>query len=66
MRNPFAMECGEFKVSYKQDMALYRNVRVRRRVLLVIAFFILYPLLVNNYYISLATMAAMASIGRSV
>jgi len=63
MRNPFAMECGNFKVNYKQDMAIYKNVRVRRRVLLVIAFFVVYPLFASNYYISLATMSAMAAIG---
>ncbi len=63
MRNPFAMECGNFKVNYKQDMAIYKNERVRLRVLLVIAFFVIYPLFASNYYISLATMSAMAAIG---
>ncbi|MFO7263777.1 MAG: ABC transporter permease [Bacillaceae bacterium G1] len=63
MRNPFAMECGNFKVNYREDMAIYKNARVRTRVLLVIAFFFVYPLLVSDYYISLATMCAMASIG---
>jgi branched-chain amino acid transport system permease protein len=63
MRNPFAIECGEFRVNYKQDMALYKIPRVRYRVLLILAFFFIYPLWASPYYISLATIAAIASIG---
>jgi branched-chain amino acid transport system permease protein len=63
MRNPFAIECGEFRVNYKQDMALYKIPRVRYRVLLILAFFFIYPLLASPYYISLATIAGIASIG---
>jgi len=63
MRNPFAMECGNFKVNYREDMAIYKNARVRTRVLLIVAFFFVYPLFASDYYISLATMCAMASIG---
>ncbi|WP_202079315.1 branched-chain amino acid ABC transporter permease [Caldalkalibacillus salinus] len=63
MRNPFAFQCGEFRVRYKDDLALYKVPRVRRRVLFVLGLFFLYPLLATPYYISLATMAAMAAIG---
>jgi branched-chain amino acid transport system permease protein len=63
MRNPFAIECGEFRVNYKQDMALFKIPRVRNRVLLILAFFFIYPLWASPYYTSLATIAAIASIG---
>jgi branched-chain amino acid transport system permease protein len=63
MRNPFAIQCGEFRVNYKQDMALYKIPRVRYRVLLILAFFFIYPLWASSYYTSLATMAGIASIG---
>jgi len=63
MRNPFAIECGEFRVNYKQDMAIYKIPRVRNRVLLILAFFFIFPLWASPYYVSVATMAAIASIG---
>lgn len=63
MRNPFAIECGEFRVNYKQDMAIYRIPRVRRRVLFILVLFFIFPWLTTPYYISLATISAMAAIG---
>lgn len=63
VQSPFAIGCGDFRVSYRQDMAIYKNVRVRRRVILLIILFFLFPILAPEYYVSLATMAGIASIG---
>ncbi|MBO8172095.1 MAG: branched-chain amino acid ABC transporter permease [Bacillaceae bacterium] len=63
MRNPFVMECGEFRASYKEDMALYKIPRVRYRVYAIIAFFAVFPLIFPEYYVGLATLCGIAAIG---
>lgn len=63
MRNPFVMECGEFHVNYKQDMAIWKNSRVRIRVLVMVALFALFPLVASDYVIGLATLCGIAAIG---
>lgn len=63
MRNPFVMQCGEFHVNYKQDMALYKIPRVRRRVLAIVALFVALPFLLPEYFVSLAIICGIASIG---
>ncbi|RAK22110.1 amino acid/amide ABC transporter membrane protein 2 (HAAT family) [Anoxybacillus vitaminiphilus] len=63
MRNPFVMECGEFHVSYKQDMAIWKIPRVRTRIFLIVAFFAIFPLIVSDYVVSLATLCGIAAIG---
>ncbi|MFX3623061.1 MAG: branched-chain amino acid ABC transporter permease [Ectobacillus sp.] len=63
MRNPFVMECGEFHVNYKQDMALYKIPRVRMRVLFLVALFFVFPLVSSDYIIGLATLCGIAAIG---
>ncbi|MEW9671000.1 branched-chain amino acid ABC transporter permease [Ammoniphilus sp. 3BR4] len=63
MRNPFVMECGEFHVNYKQETALYKIPRVRRRVMLILAFFAVFPLIFGEYYVGLATLCGIAAVG---
>ncbi|MGO4888543.1 branched-chain amino acid ABC transporter permease [Anaerobacillus sp. MEB173] len=63
MKNPFVMECGNYKTSYKKDMALYRNPRIQRRMLIIVALLFLFPLFASNYVIGLATLCAIAVIG---
>ncbi|WLD93266.1 branched-chain amino acid ABC transporter permease [Alkalihalobacillus sp. AL-G] len=63
MRNPFVMECGEFHVNYKQDMALWSIVRVRMRVIAFVALFAIFPLFASEYIVGLATLCGIAAIG---
>jgi branched-chain amino acid transport system permease protein len=63
LKNPFVMECGEFNVNYKQDMAIYKIPRVRMRVLAIVAFFFIFPLLFSDYVVGLATLCGIAAIG---
>ena len=63
MRNPFVMECGEFHVNYKQDMAIWKIPRVRMRILMIVAFFLVFPFISSEYIISLATLCGIAAIG---
>ncbi|MCF6095004.1 branched-chain amino acid ABC transporter permease [Microaerobacter geothermalis] len=63
MKNPFVMGCGEFRISYRQDMAIYKIPRVRSRVIIILTLFLIYPILASPYYISLATIAGIAAIG---
>lgn len=57
------MECGHFHVNYKQETALYKNPIVRRRVLVILAFFAAFPFLFGEYYVGLATLCGIAAIG---
>lgn len=63
MRNPFVMGCGEFRVNYREDMAIYKIPRVRYRVFAIIAFFAVFPFLFSEYTVGLATLCGIAAIG---
>jgi branched-chain amino acid transport system permease protein len=63
LKNPFVMDCGEFRVNYKQDMALYKIPRVRMRVFAMLAFFFVFPLLFSDYVVSIAILCGIAAIG---
>jgi branched-chain amino acid transport system permease protein len=63
MRSPFVSECGEFRTSYREDMALYRVPRIRYRVYALLALFVLLPWVASEYVTSLAVLCAIASIG---
>jgi branched-chain amino acid transport system permease protein len=63
MRNPFVMQCGEFHVNYKQDMAIWKISRVRLRILFIVALFAIFPLLASDYVVGLATLCGIAAIG---
>ncbi|MEH7226096.1 branched-chain amino acid ABC transporter permease [Bacillus sp. JJ1566] len=63
MRNPFVMDCGEFHVSYKEDMRIWKITRVRIRIFAIIAFFAVFPFLSSEYIIGLATLCGIAAIG---
>ncbi|KON87696.1 ABC transporter permease [Sporosarcina globispora] len=63
MRNPFVMDCGEFHVNYKQDMAIWKISRVRMRVFILLAIFAVFPMFVSDYIIGLATLCGIAAIG---
>ncbi|MCS0788959.1 branched-chain amino acid ABC transporter permease [Cytobacillus firmus] len=63
MRNPFVMDCGEFHVNYKQDMAIWKISRVRMRVFVLLAIFAVFPMFASDYIIGLATLCGIAAIG---
>ncbi|MCA1032200.1 branched-chain amino acid ABC transporter permease [Bacillus timonensis] len=63
MRNPFVMDCGEFHVNYKQDMAIWKISRVRMRIFMMLALFAVFPLVASDYIVGLATLAGIAAIG---
>ncbi|CUA78833.1 branched-chain amino acid ABC transporter permease [Anoxybacillus suryakundensis] len=63
VRNPFVMQCGEFHVDYKQDMAIWKIARVRWRIFAVVALFALFPMVATDYVVGLATLCGIAAIG---
>lgn len=63
MRNPFVMQCGEFHVDYRQDMAIWKIARVRWRISIVVALFALFPMVATDYIVGLATLCGIAAIG---
>jgi branched-chain amino acid transport system permease protein len=63
MRSPFVSECGEFRTSYREDMALYKVPRIRYRVYALLGLFILLPWIASEYVTSLAVLCAIAAIG---
>lgn len=63
MRNPFVMECGNYKTAYSKDMELFRGPRIKSRMLFLVLFFLLLPLIASDYITGLLTLCAIASIG---
>lgn len=63
MRNPFVMECGNYKTSYSKDMELFRIPRVKLRMLVIVILLFLFPLFASNYVVGLATLCTIATIG---
>lgn len=63
LRNPFAIECGVYKTSYEQDMAIHPTPLARLRLLAMLGAFTVFPLLADPYYVSVANLIAIASIG---
>ncbi|MDR9505744.1 branched-chain amino acid ABC transporter permease [Brevibacillus agri] len=63
MSSPFVSECGEFRTTYREDMALYKIPRIRYRVYALLGCFLLLPWVVSEYVTSLAVLCAIASIG---
>lgn len=63
MKNPFVMECGNYKTSYSKDMELFRIPRVKLRMLVIVILLFLFPMFASNYVVGLATLCAIATIG---
>lgn len=63
MKNPFVMECGNYKTSYRRDMDLFRIPRIKLRMLAIVILLFLFPLIGSTYAIGLATLCAIAVIG---
>lgn len=63
MRNPFVMDCGEFHVNYKQDMAIWKIPRVRMRIFAIVLLFALFPIFSSDYIVGLATLCGIGAIG---
>lgn len=63
MRNPFVMQCGEFHVNYRQDMAIWKIARVRWRIFFIVLCFAAFPMLATDYIVGLATLCGIAAIG---
>lgn len=63
LRSPFVSECGEFRIHYREDMALYKVPRIRYRIFALLALFICLPWVASEYVTSLAVLCAIASIG---
>jgi branched-chain amino acid transport system permease protein len=59
-----ARECGVFKTTYQADMALYPLPIARFTVAaLVVLFFVILPLLLHEYYLSIINLIAIAVVG---
>src|SRR5690625_1686738 len=63
MRNPFVMESGNYKTTYRSDMALLRSKNAKIRMTALVAVVLLLPLFASNYIIGLLTLCAIAAIG---
>ncbi|MEW6172254.1 MAG: branched-chain amino acid ABC transporter permease [Bacillota bacterium] len=57
------MDCGIFTTSYKEDMAVLYAPAAKIKVAAIIALFLVFPLLVNDYFTSVANLVAIAVIG---
>lgn len=63
MKNPFVMECGNYKTNYSKDMELFRTPQMKFRMLIIVALLFLLPTFSSNYVVGLATLCAIAVIG---
>ena len=54
---------GNYKISYKSDMKMFRTTGAKIRMLLLVLFILLFPLFLSNYIIGLLTLCAIASVG---
>ncbi len=57
------MDSGIFHTTYEKDMALRRTPAQKVRLVLLIAFLLVFPFLANRYYLTLANQVAIAVIG---
>lgn len=70
MRFPFVMDCGLYTTSYREDMAILFAPGAKVKVAGIIAFFLLFPQLMNLifgdpgvYFVSVVNLIAVAVIG---
>ncbi len=57
------MQSGIFHTTYRADMALRRTHAEKIRLLLFLAFMLVFPLFANRYYLTLANQVGIATIG---
>lgn len=62
MRYPFAMECGVFRTTYREDLALHHTPIAKARLWLLIAVLYLLPSLLGSYVTSILNQVAIFSI----
>lgn len=63
LRNPLVMDCGIFTTNYREDMAILHHPGAKLKVLVVVAFFLALPFMVNAYYVSVVNLIGIAIIG---
>lgn len=69
LRYPFAMECGVYRTSYQQDMALHPTPLSVARGWVIVAVLYLIPPLLPNYYLSILNQVvvfAVAAMGLNI
>ena len=57
------MESGVFHTTYQQDAALRRTPAQKVRLLMLLAFLVIFPFFADNYYLTLANQIAIAAVG---
>lgn len=57
------MESGVFHTTYQQDAALRRTPAQKVRLVLLLAFLVIFPFFADNYYLTLANQIAIAAVG---
>ncbi len=57
------MESGVFHTTYQQDTALRRTPAQKVRLVVLLAFLVIFPFLADNYYLTLANQIAIAAVG---
>ncbi|MGQ9497110.1 MAG: branched-chain amino acid ABC transporter permease [Desulfotomaculales bacterium] len=63
VRNPLVMDCGVYHTSYRQDMAILPAPAARIKVLAILALLLIFPWVVNPYYVGVANLIGIAAIG---
>lgn len=63
LKFPFVMDCGLFTTSYREDMAILFAPAAKIKVAVIIAFFLVLPLFVSPYFISVVNLIAISVIG---
>lgn len=62
LRYPFAMECGVFRTSYQQDLALHHTPLAKARLWAIFAALYLVPAFLSPYLVSILNQVAIFSI----
>lgn len=60
---PFTLECGVYKTSYRQDLALHHTRLAQLRLWVLIGLLFVFPLLVSPYWIRVTNLVGIFIIG---
>lgn len=63
VRNPLVMDCGVYHTSYREDMAILSAPAARLKVFFILAALLVFPWVVNPYYVGVANLIGIAAIG---
>lgn len=63
MRNPFAMNSGKYKTSYKDDIKMFGTTSAKIKWTVIVLLVLAVPLFTSSYWVGLLTLCAISSVG---